>query len=118
MKIIKEPTFIKAAGEPVKTIREFIGEVNTGTDGISIAYMNSPEGWSEPGQAPDFDEYTFLLKGKLLIETKNGNYELNPMEVALTEKGEWVRYSSPWTGGAEYIAICIPAFSPERAHRD
>jgi hypothetical protein len=118
MKIIHQPTLIKAAGDPVKTIREFIGKVNSGNDDISIAYMNSPEGWSEPGQAPDFDEYTFLIRGKLHIETKNGEFELNPNEVAFAGKGEWVKYSSPWPGGAEYIAICVPAFSPERAHRD
>ncbi len=118
MRIIDQPTLIKAAGEPVKTIREFIGRVNSGTDEVSIAYMKSPEGWSEPGQAPDFAEYTLVLKGTLMIETKTERMEVKANEAVIAEKSEWVRYSSPWPGGAEYIAVCVPAFSPDRAHRD
>lgn len=118
MKIIKNPTQIKAAGEPVKTIDEFIGRVNSSTEGISIAKMKSPQGWSEPGQTPDFEEYTLVLKGTLLVETQHGPQELKSNEAIITEKGEWVRYSTPYEGGAEYIAVCTPAFSLELANRD
>ena len=118
MKLIKEPTRIKAAGEPVKVIEEFIGNVNSSTDQLSVARMRSPKGWSEPGQTPEFDEYTLVLKGTLVIETREGKQEVRAGEAVITEKGEWVRYSSPGEGGAEYIAICLPAFSLERAHRD
>ncbi len=118
MKIIKEPTRIKAAGEPVKVIEEFIGNVNSSTDEISIARMKSPKGWSEPGQTPEFDEYTLVLKGTLVVETRELKKEIRDNEAVITKKGEWVRYSTPYEGGAEYIAICSPAFSMERAHRD
>lgn len=118
MKIIKQPTEIKAAGEPVKLIEEFIGLVNSSTDELSIAKMTSPAGWSEPGQTPEFDEYTLVLKGTLLVETREGAKEIHSNEAVVTEKGEWVRYSTPYEGGAEYIAICYPAFSMERVKRD
>lgn len=118
MKIINKPTQIKAAGEPVKIIDEFIGRVNSLTEGISIARMKSPQGWSEPGQTPEFDEYTLVLKGTIVVETKEGEKEINANEAVITEKGEWVRYSTPFEGGAEYIAVCSPAFSLELAHRD
>ena len=118
MKIIKKPTEIKAAGEPAKKIEEFIGLVNSSTDDLSIARMTSPTGWSEPGQTPEFDEYTLVLKGTIVVETREGIKEINAHEAVITEKGEWVRYSTPYEGGAEYIAICSPAFSMERVQRD
>jgi mannose-6-phosphate isomerase-like protein (cupin superfamily) len=118
MKIIKKATEIVAAGTPRKKIEEFIGLVNSSTDELSIARMTSPTGWSEPGQTPDFDEYTFVLKGRLLIETKEGSHEVHANELVLSKKGEWVRYSTPFEGGAEYIAICSPAFSMDRVQRD
>ena len=118
MKIIKKPTIIKAAGEPPKKIEEFIGLVNSSTDELSIARMTSPTGWSEPGQTPEFDEYTLVLKGTIVVETKEGKQEINASEAVISEKGEWVRYSTPYEGGAEYIAICNPAFSMDRVRRD
>lgn len=118
MKIIKKPTQIEAAGVPAKKIEEFIGLVNSSTDELSIARMTSPGGWSEPGQTPEFNEYTFVLKGTLLVETKKGSFEVKANEVLIAEKGEWVRYSTPYEGGAEYIAICSPAFSMDRVQRD
>lgn len=118
MKIIKKPTQIKAAGEPPKKIEEFIGLVNSSTEEVSIARMTSPPGWSEPGQTPDFDEYTLVLEGTLVVETVKGKQEIHANEAVITEKGEWVRYSTPYEGGATYIAICNPAFSMERVRRD
>ncbi len=115
---IKTPTAIKAAGNKEKRIEEFFGRVNSGTAKVSIARMNSPEGWIEPGQTPEFDEYTIVLKGSLQIETREGNYTVSEGEAILTGKGEWVQYSSPFAGGAEYIAICLPAFSMELVKRD
>lgn len=118
MRTIKEPTLIKAAGEPAKIIEEYIGVVNSSTDDISIARMRSPRGWSEPGQTPAFREYTVVLHGTLVIETRDGKKEVRAGEAVITEKGEWVKYSTPYEGGAEYVAICTPAFTLERAHRD
>ena len=118
MKIINKPSEVKAAGTPAKRIEEFIGLVNSSTDEISIARMNSPMGWIEPGQVPEFSEYTLVLKGILVVETREGRSEIKANEAAITEKGEWVRYSTPYEGGAEYMAVCHPAFSPERVHRD
>lgn len=117
-KLITHPTQIEAAGTPPKTIQEFIGRVNTGTEHVSIARMISPEGWQEPGQAPEFDEYTVVLKGKLRVETREEHFDLTPGEAIITFKGEWIRYSTPESGGAEYIAVCMPAFSPDSVHRD
>ena len=118
MQIINKPTEIKASGEPVKIIEEFIGNVNSATNEISIARMKSPKGWSEPGQTPEFTEYTIVLKGVLVIETKDGMYDVKANEAVIIEKGEWVRYSTPFEEGAEYIAACIPAFSLDRVNRD
>ncbi|MDD5450469.1 MAG: hypothetical protein PHT49_01035 [Desulfovibrionales bacterium] len=118
MKIINKTTKINAAGSPPKQIEELIGLVNSKDDDVSIARMRSPEGWSEPGQIPDFNEYTIMLKGTLKIETKNGISEIKENEAVIIERGEWVKYSTPYKYGAEYIAICIPAFSPKRVHRD
>ena len=117
-KLIKAPTSIKAAGVGEKIIEEYIGKVNSGTNGISIAHMNSPQGWEEPGQRPEFDEYTIVLKGTLQVETESETFRVSAGQAIFTQKNEWVRYSSPFEGGAEYIAVCLPAFSPETVHRD
>ncbi|UKJ05899.1 cupin domain-containing protein [Solitalea lacus] len=116
--VIKQPSVIEAAGNKPKIIKEFIGKVNSNTDSLSIAKMESPSGWVEPGQTPDFDEYTLVLKGMLRISTKNGVYDVNAGEAIITHKGEWVQYSTPGTEGAEYIAVCLPAFSMNTVNRD
>ena len=116
--LIKSPSIIKAAGNKEKIIKEFFGHVNSKTSEVSIAHMKSPEGWSEPGQTPKFNEYTVVLKGKLRINTKDEEFEVSEGQGIMTEKDEWVRYSTPFEGGAEYIAVCLPAFSPELVHRD
>jgi mannose-6-phosphate isomerase-like protein (cupin superfamily) len=116
--LIKSPSIIKAAGTKEKIIKEFFGHVNSKTSEVSIAHMKSPEGWSEPGQTPKFNEYTVVLKGKLRINTKDEEFEVSEGQGIMTEKDEWVRYSTPFEGGAEYIAVCLPAFSPELVHRD
>jgi len=115
---IEKPTLIEAAGNKPKIIKEFIGRVNSKTSGVSIAQMQSPEGWVEPGQTPEFDEYTVVLKGMLRVESKKGVLEVPAGQAVITPKGEWVRYSSPAPGGAEYIAVCLPAFAPDTVHRD
>jgi mannose-6-phosphate isomerase-like protein (cupin superfamily) len=117
-RIIKSPTIIKAAGNKVKLIEEFFGRVNSAHSDVSIAHMKSPEGWEEPGQCPEFDEYTLILKGKLKVETKSEEFILDKGMAIYTEKKVWVKYSSPFKGGAEYIAVCMPAFSPDLVHRD
>jgi mannose-6-phosphate isomerase-like protein (cupin superfamily) len=115
---IKTPTIIQAAGNKIKIIEEFLGRVNTGTERVSIARMRSPSGWIEPGQTPEFDEYTVVLKGMLRAETKNDTIDVRPGQTVVVHAGEWVRYSTPEPEGAEYIAVCIPAFSPETVHRE
>lgn len=117
-KFIEQPTFIQAAGYPPKSIEEFFGRVNSQTSEVSIARMRSPEGWSEPGQTPEFDEYTVVLRGRLQVKLKNEILVVGPSQAILVSRGEWVQYSTPHPGGAEYIAICLPAFSPEIVHRD
>ena len=116
--LIPAPTRIPSAGAPPKLIDEFVGRVNTRTDGVSIACMKSPAGWVEPGQTPEFDEYTLVLAGTLRVESKEGALDVKAGQAVLTRKGEWIRYSTPIEGGAEYVAICLPAFSPETVHRD
>jgi len=116
-KLIKSPSLVKAAGNKPKIIEEYIGKVNSGENQVSIARMKSPQGWVEPGQKPDFDEYTLVLKGGLLVETKNETFYLTSGQAILLEKNEWVRYSSP-KEEAEYISVCLPAFSPDAVHRD
>lgn len=118
MNYIQKPTIIKAAGNPPKQIEEFIGRVNSMTSGVSIARMTSPEGWSEPGQTPEFREYTIVLRGTLKVKLKNKELDVSAGQAIITDAGEWVQYSSPYDGGAEYIAVCMPAFSPETVHRD
>jgi ethanolamine utilization protein EutQ (cupin superfamily) len=115
---IQKPTVIAAAGNLPKVIAEFIGRVNSGTSAVSIARMKSPCGWQEPGQTPDFDEYTLVLHGSLRVETRAGATDVPAGEAIVAPKGEWVRYSSPDPAGAEYIAVCVPAFSPDTVHRD
>jgi ethanolamine utilization protein EutQ (cupin superfamily) len=115
---IKIPSIVKAAGNKEKIIREFFGHVNSKTSEISIAHMTSPEGWVEPGQTPKFNEYTMVLKGKLKINTKYEEFVVAEGQAIMTSKDEWVRYSTPFKGGAEYIAVCLPAFSPDIVYRD
>ena len=117
-KLILSPTIIEAAGNKPKIIREFIGRVNSSTQKVSIARMSSPEGWEEPGQTPEFDEYTLVLKGMLRVETKENVFNVNAGQAIITYAGEWIRYSTPNPEGAEYVAVCLPAFSPETVHRD
>jgi quercetin dioxygenase-like cupin family protein len=116
--LIPQPTLIEAAGTPPKRIEEYIGRVNSKTEAISIARMVSPSGWSEPGQTPEFTEYTIVLRGQLRVETKGGVFEVAAGQAIICHAGEWVRYSSPGPEGAEYIAVCLPAFSPATVHRD
>jgi mannose-6-phosphate isomerase-like protein (cupin superfamily) len=101
-----------------KIIEEFIGRVNSQTTSVSIARMTSPSGWIEPGQTPEFDEFTFVLRGALRVESKMGAIEVTAGQAIIVERGEWVRYSTPGPEGAEYIAVCLPAFSPQSVHRD
>jgi mannose-6-phosphate isomerase-like protein (cupin superfamily) len=116
--LIPEPILIAAAGNKPKRIEEFAGRVSTGDERLSIARMISPEGWAEPGQRPDFREYTLVLRGLLKVESEAGTLELSAGQCVVTEPGEWVRYSTPHAGGAEYLAVCLPAFSPQTVHRD
>jgi mannose-6-phosphate isomerase-like protein (cupin superfamily) len=116
--LIPQPTRIAAAGNKPKLIDEFVGRVNTGADQISIAHMRSPGGWVEPGQTPEFDEYTIVLRGMLRVESKDGTLDVRPGQAVATSRGEWIRYSTPEPDGAEYIAICTPAFSLDTVHRD
>jgi ethanolamine utilization protein EutQ (cupin superfamily) len=115
--LIEAPTRIEAAGTLPKLIDEYVGRVNTKTEGVSIAHMRSPAGWLEPGQKPEFDEYTVVLKGKLVVESKGGRLEVMAGQAVFTQKGEWIRYSTP-DEATEYIAVCLPAFSPSTVHRD
>jgi mannose-6-phosphate isomerase-like protein (cupin superfamily) len=115
---IKQPSVIEAAGNKPKRIEEFIGRVNSKTGGVSVARMKSPGGWVEPGQTPEFDEYTVVLNGSLRVTTKDGVLDVAAGEAVITHKGEWVQYSTPGADGAEYIAVCLPAFSMDTVHRD
>lgn len=117
-RLLATPSIISAAGNKPKIIREVFGRVNSGDAGVSIAHMTSPEGWVEPGQTPQFDEYTYVLQGTLRVEHHGGTIEVSAGQGIHTAKGEWIRYSSPAPGGAEYIAVCIPAFSPDTVRRD
>jgi mannose-6-phosphate isomerase-like protein (cupin superfamily) len=118
MRHIQKPTVIRAAGSPPKQIEEFIGRVNSQTSEISIARMTSPAGWTEPGQTPKFSEYTVVLRGALKVKLKDKELDVSAGQAVIIEAGEWVQYSTPSAGGAEYIAICLPAFSPDSVHRD
>ena len=115
---VTQPTIVAAAGNKPKTIAELVGRLNTGDEQVSVARMSSPEGWVEPGQRPAFREITVVIAGTLRVESEEGAIEVGPGEAVSSEPGEWVRYSSPRAGGAEYVAICLPAFSPQTVHRD
>ncbi len=117
-RLIEGPSLVEAAGDPPKTIEEYAGRVNSGHSGVSVARMRSPEGWSEPGQRPEFEEISVVLAGTLHVEHEGGALNARAGQVVVARAGEWVRYSSPEPGGAEYIAVCIPAFAPETVHRD
>ncbi len=116
--LIEAPTVIAAAGNKPKKIEEFIGRVNSGTSAVSIARMTSPAGWEEPGQTPEFDEYTLVLRGSLRVTSRDGGIDVRAGQAVIVPAGEWVRYSSPDAEGAEYVAVCLPAFSPAIVHRD
>ena len=118
MRKIAKPTVIQAAGNKPKKIEEYIGRVNSDTQEVSIARMTSPAGWVEPGQTPEFDEYTLVLKGMLQVESKIETVQVNAGEAVITAAGDWVQYSTPGSEGAEYIAVCLPGFSPDIVHRD
>ncbi|ATB41345.1 hypothetical protein CYFUS_006810 [Cystobacter fuscus] len=116
--LIAAPTRVTAVGNKPKLIDEYIGRVNTRQAGLSVAHMRSPGGWLEPGQTPEFQEMTVVLRGLLRVEHRGGMLEVRAGQAVVTEAGEWVRYSTPEAEGAEYIAICLPAFSPDTVHRD
>ena len=115
---IDNPSVIEAAGNKPKRIEEYIGRVNSGSEAVSVARMVSPSGWQEPGQRPAFDEYTVVLKGMLRVESQDGFLDVRAGEAVIAHAGQWVRYSTPGPDGAEYIAVCLPAFAPETVHRD
>ena len=115
---IDSPTVIQAAGTRPKRIEEYVGHVNSGTAALSVARMVSPEGWEEPGQTPEFDEVTLVLEGCLRVTTREGVLDVEAGQAVMTRAGEWVRYATPRPGGAVYVAVCTPAFSPQTVHRD
>jgi mannose-6-phosphate isomerase-like protein (cupin superfamily) len=117
-RLIERPSIVEAAGNKPKRIEEFAGRVNSGHSAISVARMTSPGGWMEPGQRPDFEEITVVLRGRLRVEHEHGTIDVGAGQAVVTGPGEWVRYSTPDPEGAEYVAICVPAFSPESVHRD
>lgn len=116
--LISKPTIIAAAGTKPKKIEEFIGRVNSETGSVSVARMTSPEGWLEPGQRPEFDEYTIVLNGSLRVTTSDESIDVSAGQAVIVKAGEWVQYSTPAASGAEYIAVCLPAFSMDTVHRD
>lgn len=116
--LIQQPSIVQAAGNKPKIIEEYVGRVNSQTESVSIARMKSPSGWVEPGQTPQFDEYTVVLRGTLRVTTKSGAMDVHAGQAVITPKGEWVQYSTPGAEGAEYVAICLPAFSMDTVHRD
>lgn len=117
-RLVEAPAVVTAAGNKPKCIEEFVGRVNTGTPGLSIARMVSPQGWQEPGQRPEFMECTVVLRGMLRVESESGALDVHAGQAVIAEPGEWVRYSTPGGEGAEYVAVCLPAFSPQNVHRD
>ena len=116
--LIEAPALMSAAGNKPKTIEEYIGRASSRTEKVSVARMISPSGWTEPKQTPEFDEFTLVLKGTLRVESREGTHEVAGGEAVIARRGEWVRYSTPGPEGAEYMAVCVPAFSPETVHRD
>jgi mannose-6-phosphate isomerase-like protein (cupin superfamily) len=117
-RLIAAPVVIASPGTPPKQISEFVGRVATESAAASVAVMQSPTGWSEPGQRPDFDEYTVVLSGQLTVETEDGSFSVTTGQAVHAPAGEWVRYSTPREGGAHYVSVCVPAFSPDTVHRD
>lgn len=116
--LIPTPTRIEAAGNKPKLIDEYVGRVNSGTSSASVAHMRSPGGWQEPGQTPEFDEFTVVLRGTLRVEYREGSMDVRAGQAVIAHRGEWIRYSTPEAEGAEYIAVCLPAFAPATVHRD
>lgn len=116
--LVAQPEVIEAAGNKPKRIEEFVGRVKTGDARLSVARMKSPSGWQEPGQRPEFDEFTVVLAGMLRVESEQGTLDVQAGQAVITRAGEWVRYSTPEPEGAEYVAVCLPAFSPGTVHRD
>ncbi len=116
--LIEQPTHVAAAGNPPKRIEEYVGRVNTGEGRVSVAHMRSPAGWAEPGQRPEFDEFTIVLNGALVVDYEGGRMTVRAGQAVHARPGEWVRYSSPEPGGAQYISVCLPAFAPATVHRD
>ncbi|MFZ0286005.1 MAG: cupin [Terriglobales bacterium] len=116
--LVPQATRITAAGNKPKLIDEYIGRVNSKTAGISVAHMRSPQGWEEPGQTPEFDEFTIVLNGILRVRHRQGEMDVAAGQAVIAHRGEWIQYSTPVEGGAEYIAVCLPAFSMETVHRD
>lgn len=117
-RLIDAPTIITAAGNKPKRIEEYAGRVNSGHAAVSVARMVSPSGWLEPGQRPEFEEITVVLRGLLRVESERGTIDVRAGQAVITSPGEWVRYSTPEPDGAEYVAVCLPAFSPDTVHRD
>jgi mannose-6-phosphate isomerase-like protein (cupin superfamily) len=117
-RLIEKPTVVEAAGNKPKQIQEFVGRVNSGHSAVSVARMVSPGGWVEPGQRPEFEEMTVVLRGMVRVEHEGGVIDVRAGQAVVTSPGEWIRYSSPEADGAEYIAVCLPAFSPATVHRD
>jgi len=117
-RLIEKPTIVQSAGNKPKRIEEFVGLVNSRTAAVSVARMTSPSGWVEPGQTPEFDEFTLVLRGTLRVETRTQTLDVKAGQAVVASGGEWVRYSTPHDGGAEYVAVCVPAFSPATVHRD
>jgi ethanolamine utilization protein EutQ len=116
--LVAHPTRVQAAGNKPKLIDEYIGRVNTKTAALSVAHMRSPQGWEEPGQAPEFDEFTLVLKGTVRVRHKGGDMDVTAGQAVIAHRGEWVQYLTPLEGGADYVAVCLPAFSLETVHRD
>jgi mannose-6-phosphate isomerase-like protein (cupin superfamily) len=116
--LIASPTRVTAAGNTPKLIDEYVGRVNSATESVSVAHMRSPQGWVEPGQRPEFDEYTLVLRGRLVVKHEGGQLEVRAGQAVVSRRGEWVQYSTPDPEGAEYVAVCVPAFSPATVHRD
>ena len=117
-RLIEHPTVVSSAGNKPKRIQEYVGRVNTDDAGVSVAKMTSPEDWEEPGQRPAFEEVTLVLRGRLCVEHEAGRLDVREGQAVVTRPGEWVRYSTPDEGGAEYVAVCVPAFSPDTVNRD
>ena len=116
--LIEAPTIVEAAGNKPKRIEEYAGRVNSGHESVSVARMRSPSGWQEPGQRPEFEELTVVLSGMLRVEHEGGSLDVRAGQAVIAKPGEWVRYSTPESDGAEYVAVCLPAFSPDTVHRD